>query len=453
MSRALLVLLSAAALLLPEVARADGSFLVVLEFSGQRATQIRGQVVTALGDRVELVSLSEFMATAQEEGVDDLSGRALARVCAPLSLAAVLEGEVSGGSLTLKLRGCSDGRSVEEAQVAIRRRRADPGRLGSALDRLVSRLGRMSAAQPQESSVDEGGGSSADDDAGEHEGDAEENDDEDDDDDEAEEEDDDDDDEAEEEEEEDEDGDDASESGPRRATRATFLSLTAGMEMGGRSFHYTDPITDNLRPYQLFGAPSVALSAELYPLSRSSIPVVRDLGITGSYALAFALSSKLEGTETVDTSWSRLQAGVRLRVRTGGPGFGLSLGYGFVKFGFSGAESAPIDELPDVDYSFLRAGLDARMPIARAIVVIASAGYMGVLSSGALDDRFPRSSAGGADLALGASWRALGPVAISLTASYTRFFFTMNPEPGDPYVAGGALDEFLGIQLGASYVN
>ncbi len=450
MWRALLVLFSAAALLLPDVARADGSFLVVLEFSGQRATQIRGQVVTALGDRVELVSLSEFMATAQEEGVDDLNGRALARVCAPLSLAAVLDGEVSGGSLTLKLRSCSDGRTVEEAQVAIRRRRADPGRLGNALDRIVSRLGRLSAAQPQESSVEpEGGASNTDDDAGEHDGDAAE----DDDDDEDEGEDDDDDDADEEEEE--EDGDDASgsESGPTRTTRATFLSLTAGMEMGGRSFHYTDPITDNLRPYQLFGAPSVALAAELYPLSRSTMPVLRDLGITGSYALAFALSSKLEGTETVDTSWSRLQAGVRLRVRTGGPGFGLSLGFGFVKFGFSGAESAPIDELPDVDYSFLRAGLDARMPIARAIVVIASAGYMGVLSSGALDDRFPRSSAGGADLALGASWRALGPVAISLTASYTRFFFTMNPEPGDPYVAGGALDEFLGIQLGASYVN
>jgi hypothetical protein len=35
---------------------------------------------------------------------------------------------------------------------------------------------------------------------------------------------------------------------------------------------------------------------------------------------------------------------------------------------------------------------------------------------------------------------------------YTRFFSTFKPEPGDSYVAGGALDQYLALRVGIAYV-
>jgi hypothetical protein len=40
-----------------------------------------------------------------------------------------------------------------------------------------------------------------------------------------------------------------------------------------------------------------------------------------------------------------------------------------------------------------------------------------------------------------------------LSGGYTRFFHDLNPEPGDLYVAGGSLDEYLVIQLGVAYAR
>jgi hypothetical protein len=36
--------------------------------------------------------------------------------------------------------------------------------------------------------------------------------------------------------------------------------------------------------------------------------------------------------------------------------------------------------------------------------------------------------------------------------AYARFFYTLNPQPGDSYVAGGALDQMAFGSLGAAYV-
>ena len=427
--------------LTPRGARADGPFVVVRELSGPRSASVRSALVTAMADRAELISQRELDATIREEELDEeLEGRELARACAPLGLTGVVEGEVRGGSVELRVRSCADGGTLERATVPMRRRRADPRALRAAVARFVQRLATVRTA----GGSDAGGGGSREAQSwtGDADADADAN--------------------ADGAEVDEDDGDDETDSdvdddeftrvsGP---VSPSLLALSAGLEVGGRSFHYTDPITDNLRPYDLFGAPSVVASAELYPLSRFGVPVVSDIGLQASYALAFALTSRPEaGGDSVDTSYSRLQAGLRARIRTGAgaPVIGLGMGYGFTRFEFPGAASE--DELPDVDYTFLRWGVDAQIPFGTRVALSASAGYLGVLGAGRLDDRFPRSSGGGIDAALGARWRAAGPLALHAVLSYTRFFFTLNPEVGDAYVAGGALDEFLGLQLGATYAN
>jgi hypothetical protein len=43
-------------------------------------------------------------------------------------------------------------------------------------------------------------------------------------------------------------------------------------------------------------------------------------------------------------------------------------------------------------------------------------------------------------------------VELSLEVAYTRFFYTLNPQPGDALVAGGALDQMAFGSLGAAYM-
>jgi hypothetical protein len=40
-----------------------------------------------------------------------------------------------------------------------------------------------------------------------------------------------------------------------------------------------------------------------------------------------------------------------------------------------------------------------------------------------------------------------------LWLDYARWFYDMNPEPGDAYVAGGALDEMLTVLVGVAYAR
>ena len=39
-----------------------------------------------------------------------------------------------------------------------------------------------------------------------------------------------------------------------------------------------------------------------------------------------------------------------------------------------------------------------------------------------------------------------------LVGDYERYFYSFKPEPGDEYVAGGALDQFYGGRLAVAYV-
>jgi hypothetical protein len=59
---------------------------------------------------------------------------------------------------------------------------------------------------------------------------------------------------------------------------------------------------------------------------------------------------------------------------------------------------------------------------------------------------------GGIDAALGAAL-PLGSGGFELQGllRYFRYFYAMNPEPGDALVAGGALDQFFTFQVGAAY--
>ncbi len=231
-----------------------------------------------------------------------------------------------------------------------------------------------------------------------------------------------------------------------------LLELGAGLEIAGRNFAYTDPITANLRPYEVFGVPMLTVSGTLFPLDGTDLTVLRDLGLTGGYGRALGLESQVADGPTLTTTWDRFSAGLRGRIRTGdgNPVIGLTAGVGGAGFHFEGGDGLA-DELPDVAYLYRRTSIDARFP-GESVSVTVGLGYLGVLSGGEVEARFPRSTAGGVEASFGGAYAISPGLEARLALGYTRFFYTMNPEPGDTHIAGGALDEFVGVQLGAAYV-
>jgi hypothetical protein len=220
-----------------------------------------------------------------------------------------------------------------------------------------------------------------------------------------------------------------------------------------RRFEYTDGLTSNLRPYHLNAAPLVAAAAEVYPLAGAGRI---DGGVVFAYARAFALESSTTDSGNLNTVWQRYSVGGRARLRTGSedsPVVGLTAAYGDEQFSlFSAATTA----LPAVDYHFVRAAADVRIPFGRA-AVFAGAGYLFILylfilSAGDVASRFAHASVGGIDAQLGGALTITTGLEARVTASYRRFFYTMNPIPGDGYVAGGALDELGGLQASVAYI-
>jgi hypothetical protein len=230
-----------------------------------------------------------------------------------------------------------------------------------------------------------------------------------------------------------------------------LLVVQAAIEAGSRHFSYVDRITPTLRPYDLFAAPIVSLAAEVYPLARAHIPIVNGLGATVDYARAFGLTSADAGGGSVGTTWQAFDVGIRERIALGRLVIvGIDAGYGAVDFTFDqGAFSS--GTLPSVGYRFVRAGADARFNLGD-FSLFGGAAYLPVLSTGGEGQLFARESVGGVEARLGAAYAIGHSFELSLGLHYTRFFYSMNPVPGDANVAGGALDELARLSLGFAYL-
>jgi hypothetical protein len=191
---------------------------------------------------------------------------------------------------------------------------------------------------------------------------------------------------------------------------------------------------------------SYSIAGELYPGASTGAAFVKDIGIVGRYSGSFPFSSQTrDGSQEAKGSWTRSAFGVRGRFLAGpkssGPYIGIEGTYGVWAFLFEGA-SPIVAEVPSVNYKYLRPAIDARFPFGAFSVKVALGG-MYVMSAGEYSDRFPHASIWGVDGAFNAAYTFLPWLEARADISYTRIFSTTNPEVGDTYIAGGALDEYF----------
>jgi len=224
-----------------------------------------------------------------------------------------------------------------------------------------------------------------------------------------------------------------------------FIELALGGGVLGRSLRYRQDLFGTLGSYQLNGTPVFGGTLAVYPLAPLSHGPLAYVGLVGGWARTAGFSTSLYG-QPVDASSDRLAGGLRLRVPIGPSEVGVTGEYGrqYFRFGTLPGQSSPI---PNYDYDFLLAALDARVVLG-SFALLLGGGYLGVLQNGlASSGYFPHSQVAGVEANLGPAYLFNDVVELRLTGDYQRYFFSMDSRPGDLHVAGGATDQYLSIVL------
>jgi hypothetical protein len=216
-----------------------------------------------------------------------------------------------------------------------------------------------------------------------------------------------------------------------------------------RRLAFRDRITPTLVGWQSGALALGGIAIQAYP-STGRLLVIDDIGAYGSYARSLKsrtlTADNVLGFTTQEVAW---EVGLRWRLMSDGNEVGaVTMGYGSVRHDFSNAQ-LPGYLLPDGTIQYWRPGLEGRFSVGR-LKLGAGAAYLFVVRQDFLETYFPRASKGGVEGTVRASMD-VGRIALTLSGKYQRFFYSLHPQPYDPYVAGGALDELFSIDLACGF--
>jgi hypothetical protein len=227
------------------------------------------------------------------------------------------------------------------------------------------------------------------------------------------------------------------------------LDVSAGGGATERRLFYKDRLTPTLAGWQSGVLPLWGLALQAYPAT-GRLPILDDIGVYGRYERSLKSSTLTADAQlefdTQEISW---EAGVRWRALSAGHEYAaISVGYGTERWDFTGAR-LPGFLLPAGTIQYWKPGLEGRLWIGPVSLGLGAA-YLLVVRHDFLATYFPRATTGGVEglVRVTYDWRKFG---LTLTGRYARFFSALHPEPYDPYVAGGVLDETFTVHLALGY--
>lgn len=246
------------------------------------------------------------------------------------------------------------------------------------------------------------------------------------------------------------DGDDGADDEVRASSGAVGPALTplwvaVGVSGFSRDFSYTDDLFLALRPYQLPIGWAARAQARWYPAAHFTQDFAANIGLDVSFGAALGLRSRQRDGTTFGTDSLDFRAGADVRIPIDAVELGIGFGYGIHTYSLGVAEDGNTAQLPNVEYNFLRPAIRARIEVGAGIYTDASFGWRVLTGTGALgsSEWFPRNSGSGFDLGAWLGWESDMGLGVRAGFEMQRYFFSMNPEPGDTHIAGGAADQFL----------
>jgi len=227
------------------------------------------------------------------------------------------------------------------------------------------------------------------------------------------------------------------------ATAPSPLWVAVGGSLFSRDFSYTDDLFFALRPYQLPLGFAARIAARWYPGAHVTSDFIAHLGVDVSFGGAIGLRSRQRDGTTFPTESIDFRAGLDARIPLDPIELGVGISYGMHTFALGAADDGNAAQLPNVEYQFVRPALRARADLGAGIFVEGAFGWRFLTGTGGLSTWFPRSSGQGLDVGGYVGWESDLGIGARAGFELQRYFFSMNPEPGDPYIAGGAADQFL----------
>lgn len=231
--------------------------------------------------------------------------------------------------------------------------------------------------------------------------------------------------------------------------RPSPLEAVAALRAGTRNYRYSDDLFAALRAYKMGLTPAAFVGARWYPAAHFEGGAVAHVGLAASFEQAFLIESKV-GDESYGTSAREWQLGLHGRLPLDALELGADLGLGEHSFNVDDDPNLPL--VPDVSYRFMRFGVEGRYR-AGSVSAGASFGYRHVTDAGTVATKawFPRLDVAGLDAGGWAGYAVMPRLSLLAGVLYRRYWYSMNPEPGDRWVAGGALDSYISGWVGVGW--
>lgn len=219
-----------------------------------------------------------------------------------------------------------------------------------------------------------------------------------------------------------------------------------------RTLDFSDDLYDRLRRQQA-NIWVYQVEAELYPFER---PIGERLGLIASYESVF--SGNVRDTDfsaNYPVVFQEFFGGVRARHPVGKHVIGFDLTFGRMRAGLEDTTGAA--NIPDMEYTLLRSSLDFSVDFGW-MRAVGSAGFRLPLGYGEVSNEqwFPRIGGYGFEASAGLAYPLSKAVSLDLSGGLRRYLLEMNSEPEDAIngvaeVAGGAVDLYLAGYFGMTF--
>jgi hypothetical protein len=226
--------------------------------------------------------------------------------------------------------------------------------------------------------------------------------------------------------------------------RYSMFEVDLGIRGYSRDLTYNDDLFNRLAVFHLGAAPAPFIALRAYPMVSSSDGFLRHIGVVGGFEQGIATTVLDRRRRELEVTTRQFYAGLRARLPLGLHELGLTVAYGQHRAHVDEPEGQQL--VPDVDYEFLRANLDARLRAASVIVGV-HGGYRLLVSMGPFESEtwFPRASGGAVEVGVFLGQALSKSLVLYGGFDLQRYFFSVNPEPGDRNIAGGAVDQYLSL--------
>ena len=244
---------------------------------------------------------------------------------------------------------------------------------------------------------------------------------------------------------------------PPKRDRPAAVDLEFDFKFVHRHLSWNEDLIGNLRDYKLGFGPGVQLKFQYFPGAHFTSGIGAQFGIDFEWERLFNFDSTRDDGLKFPTEAQQFLVGLRWRYPTGRWEPTIIVDYGVQRFEF-GVTGPPITTagIPGVKYEFVRGGAGFRVGLGKdeSFILVVNGAFRGLLSAGGIESAqwFPQAKGNGMDVLIMFGYALPKGFEVRFAVDYRRYWFDLNPAlPDPPYVAGGALDQYWGISIGAAW--